>query len=89
MLHYQVGSKLCLNQLQWDSVRPSGHRGPSGRGRNGTNKWGRVGESGGWMGRGGAGMREGYGRAGFALPGGWWLEFVLISGVWGHMRVWR
>ena len=49
MLHYQVGSKLCLNQLQWDPVRPSGHRGPSGRG------WGRM----------EAGMREGYDRVGF------------------------
>lgn len=76
MLHYQVGSKLCLNQLQWDPVRPNGHRGPSGRGWR-------------WMEeRGEAGTREGYDRVGF---GGWgeWLEFVLISGVWGHMRVWR
>lgn len=41
MLHYQVGSKLCLNQLQWDPVRPNGHRGPSGR------EWRRM-EEGGW-----------------------------------------
>lgn len=70
MLHYQVGSKLCLNQLQWDPVRPSGHRGQVG-----------------WN-EGGLGGRQEWEKGGF-----WrcrvWLEFVLISGVWGRMKVWR
>lgn len=49
-------------------MRPNGHRGPSGRRREGTGE---------------AGMREGYERVG----SGGWLEFVLISGVWGHMSI--
>lgn len=75
MLHYQVASKLCLNQLQWDPVRPSSRRGPSR-----TDGERRV----------AAEMRGGYDRAGFWWGEvGAWLEFVLISGVWGRMRVWR
>lgn len=73
MLHYQVGSKLCLNQLQWDPLRPNCHSGPSGRG------WRRMEKQRGWQ----EWEKDTIGW------GGGWLEFVLISGVWGHMRAWR
>lgn len=55
MLHYQVASKLCLNQLQWDPVRPTSHRGPSR-----TDGERRV----------AAEMRGGYDRVGFGGGGG-------------------